>query len=72
MVMDVEPLIRPTYYAQAQALQLATGGKAWMSPDEAREAIGLPPQENPDELNPPAPPPVTAPAIPAVGGTPNG
>ena len=67
MVMDVEPLIRTTYYAQAQALQLATAGKAWMSVDEARDAIGLAPAERPDELNPPP-----APVVVAANGGSNG
>lgn len=68
MTMDTRPLLRGTALAMAQAYQLATGGKAWMGVDEVRDDIGLPPQESPDELNPPAPAPVVA--APASGGAP--
>lgn len=64
MTMDTWRLIAGTQLAQAQSYQLATGGKAWMTPDDVRERIGLPPIENPDELNPPAPTPV----VQAAGG----
>lgn len=60
MVMDTRPLVRGTMLATAQASQLATGGKAWMSVDEVREEMGLAPQEAPGDLNPPAPEPVMA------------
>lgn len=66
MRMDTGKLTRSTQLAQAQALQLATGNKAWMDVDEAREVWGLAPAENPDALNP-APAPVAVPA-----GGPNG
>lgn len=64
MRMDTRRLTAGTQLAQAQALQLATGNKAWMMPDEARDVWDLPPIESPDLLNP-------APA-PAVVGVPNG
>lgn len=52
MVMDIRPLTRGPQLAQAQAYQLATGNKAWMTPDEVREDMGLSPSESPDQLNP--------------------
>jgi HK97 family phage portal protein len=56
MEMVTSKLTRGTQLAEAQALQLATGNKAWMTPDEARDVWNLPPIEDPDELNPtPAP-----------------
>lgn len=58
MRMETATLTAGTQLAQAQALQLATGNKAWMTPDEAREVWHLPPTESPDTLNPPAPAPV--------------
>ena len=61
MRMDTWPLRAGTQLAQAQAYQLATGNKAWMSVDEVRERIQLGPVESPDELNPPV-------AVPAAGG----
>jgi phage portal protein BeeE len=64
MVMDTRRLTTGTQLAQAQAYQLATANKAWMTPDEVREWTGLPPVESPDELNPPPPTPVIA----AAGG----
>jgi phage portal protein BeeE len=66
MEMATSKLTRGTQLAEAQALQLATGNKAWMTPDEARDVWNLPPIEDPDELNP-TPAPV---AIPT--GEPNG
>jgi HK97 family phage portal protein len=68
LVMDTRRLTAGTQLAQAQALQLLTGNKAVMTPEEAREWIGLPPMENPEELNPPAP----APVVVASGGQTNG
>jgi phage portal protein BeeE len=62
MQMDDYPLTKGTQLQTAQALQLMTGSKAVMSPDEARELIGLGPVESPDLLNP-APVPVP------IGGT---
>jgi HK97 family phage portal protein len=63
MRMDTYQITKGTQLSQAQTLQLATGGKAWMTPDEARELLGLPPAEDPDELNPEpeAPEPVAVP-----------
>jgi hypothetical protein len=60
MEMDIGPIIQPPYAARAQAFQLATAGKAWLTPDEVREQLGYPPVENADELNPPPPVPVVA------------
>lgn len=60
--MDTWPLRAGTQLAQAQANQLATGGKAWMSVDEVRERDNLGPVESPDELNP----------APVAGGLVNG
>jgi HK97 family phage portal protein len=60
MEMPPERLTRGTQYEQAQALNLATGNRPWMTPDEARDYVGLPPIESPDSLNPPAPVPVIA------------
>lgn len=57
--METRKLTAGTQLAQAQAMQLATGNKAWMSVDEARELWNLGPIESPDTLNPePAPAPV--------------
>jgi hypothetical protein len=58
MVMDTRPLVHPPLAALGQYFQLATAGKAWMTPEDVREEIGLPPIENADELNPPPPQPV--------------
>ena len=63
MRMDVWPLIAGTQLAQAQAYQLASGNKAWMSVDEIRERNNLGPVESPDELNPPK-----VQAVPVAGG----
>jgi phage portal protein BeeE len=71
LFIDPAKLYRGTLLSQAQAYQLATGNKAWMDVDEVREAWGLPPVENPDLLNPPAPAPVIAAGTPA-GGNQNG
>jgi HK97 family phage portal protein len=60
MTMDTYRLVSGTALAQAQGFQLATAGKAWMTPDDVRDRIGLPPVEDPDELNPPPPEPVIA------------
>jgi HK97 family phage portal protein len=68
MAMDTRRLTTGTQLAQAQALQLLTGNKAVMLPEEAREWLGLAPMENPDELNPPPPTPVVV----ASGGQSNG
>jgi phage portal protein BeeE len=62
MVMDTRTLVHPPLAALGQYYQLATAGKAWMTPEDVREEIGLPPVENPDELNPP--PPVSVVAAP--------
>lgn len=47
MQMETDPLTRGTLLAQAQALQLATGGKPWITVDEARESWGMPPLDAP-------------------------
>lgn len=60
MRMDTRRLTTGTQLAQAQAFQLLTGNKAVVLPEEARDWLGLPPVENPDDLNPPAPAPVIA------------
>lgn len=52
MRMDTRRLTAGTQLAQAQALQLATGNKAWMQVEEARDVWDLPPIEDPDTLNP--------------------
>jgi len=63
--MDTWRLVTPNLAALGQYLQFALGGKAWMGVDEAREKVGLPPQEDSMELNPPPPTPVIA--APAAG-----
>jgi hypothetical protein len=63
MVMDTRKLTAGTQLAQAQALQLLTGSKPLISQDEARETLGLPPIEDPNQLTP-------TPAV--AGGAPNG
>ena len=63
LYMDIWPLVAPPMATLGQYYQLATGGKAWMTPDEVREKSGLPPVESPDELNPPAPVPATSPQM---------
>lgn len=60
MVMDTTPLTHGPALARAQAYQLATGGKAWMLPEDVRDELGLPPVEDPEKLNPPPPVPVAA------------
>lgn len=47
--LEIAPLVKGTMLSQAQAFQLATGGKAWVLPDEARAAWGLPPIDMPAE-----------------------
>lgn len=61
--MDTTVLTRGSHLARAQAWQLATGGKAWMTPADVREIEDLAPLEGPAlaELNPPAPAPVLPP-----------
>ena len=68
IVMDTRRLTTGTQLAQAQAFQLLTGNKAVMFPEEAREWLGLPPTEDPEKLNPPAP----APVVVEAGGQSNG
>lgn len=53
MEMATERLTRGTQMEQAQAYQLATGGRPWMVPDEVRAAVGLPELDDPAELEPP-------------------
>jgi len=67
MYMDPWPIVAPPTATLGQYYQLATGGKAWLLPEEVRDRLGLPPVEDPEELNPPAPEPVAA-----VGGNQNG
>lgn len=47
MSMDTNVLTQGTHLARAQAWQLATGGLAWMTPEEVRPFEKLPPQELP-------------------------
>lgn len=68
MVMDTEPLTRGVQLNRYQAYQYALGSKAWLMPEDVRDMEGLPPVENPDELNPPPPTPVIA----APGGQTDG
>jgi HK97 family phage portal protein len=67
MVMDSSRLTRSTHYAEAQTLQLLTGNKPVMTQGEAREILGLPPLEDPSELQA-----VPAPTASPVGGNTNG
>lgn len=55
MVMDTRRLTRGTQLEQAQAYQLATGNRAWMTPEDVRDEIQLPPVENPADLEPAQP-----------------
>lgn len=71
MQMNTWPLSAGTMLATAQSFQLATGGKAWMSPEDVRDQLGLPPSESPDDLNPPPAPPVAV-AVPPAGGVNDG
>lgn len=64
LFIDPSQLTKGTFVSRAQAYQLATGGKAWMTPSDVREAEGLPPLENPSELNPA---PVSVPVSQKVG-----
>lgn len=66
MVMDTFKLTVGTQLAQAQALQLATGNKPWLTPEEARDIWGLPPLEDPSELDAPVPTELTATAPPVA------
>lgn len=68
LVIPTRRLTVGTQLAQAQAYQLALGNKAWMTPEDVRDEIGLPPVEDPDALNPPAPAPVVAAEVPANAG----
>jgi phage portal protein BeeE len=52
MAMETRRLTAGTQLAQAQALQILTGGKAVMDVPEARDILDLPPIESPDMLNP--------------------
>lgn len=52
MVMDIGPLTHGPSLARAQAFQLATAGKAWMTPEDVRDELGLPPVEDAAVLNP--------------------
>lgn len=66
LYIDTRRLTRGTQLAEAQTYQLATAGKAWMTPEDVRDDVGLPPVEDPEALNPPAPEPA------AVGDNGNG
>jgi HK97 family phage portal protein len=55
--LDTAELIRGDELTQAQALQIAGGGAAWMAEDELRDRWGLPPRELPEPLPAPAPAP---------------
>lgn len=52
MEMDTWTLTAGTQYTQAQAFQIATGSRPWMTPAEVRERTGLPPIEHPLDLPP--------------------
>jgi phage portal protein BeeE len=69
MLMEVEPLTRGVQLNRYQAYSFATGGKAWLTPEDVRDMEGLPPVENPNDLLPT--PGSQAPVI-AAGGTRNG
>ena len=60
LFIDTFRLTRGTMSEEAQAYQLFTANKAVMTPDEVRERMGLPPVENPEDLNPTPPAPVIA------------
>lgn len=53
MEMETSRLTMGTQYEQAQAYQLATANRAWMTPQEVRDVLGLAPLEDPTELMPP-------------------
>jgi phage portal protein BeeE len=53
MEMDPWKLTSGTQYEQAQTYQLATGNKPWMTAEDVRERLRLPPVENPADLMPP-------------------
>ena len=48
MVMETRGLTSSTQLSQAQAFQLATGNRPWMTAEEVRDILGLPPMEIPD------------------------
>ena len=66
MLMNTYDLERGTQLAQAQAMQLATGNKPWLTQEEARDLWGLPPMEDPSELEPVVPPELTVAPAPAT------
>jgi HK97 family phage portal protein len=68
--LDTDPLTRGVQLNRFQAYAFATGNKAWMTPEDVRDVEGLPPVEDPTELNPPPPTPVVA--APNMGDMPNG
>jgi len=67
--IDSAQLRTGPFLEQAKAYSLLAGNKALLAVDEIRDVLGFGPVESPDELNPPAPAPVVAPAL-AAGGTP--
>jgi phage portal protein BeeE len=54
-VLDVSHLTLGTLLERAQAMQIATGGRPWTTPAEARTHFGLPPDRSLDETGRPAP-----------------
>lgn len=72
MSMSTSRLTEGTQFIRAQAWQIATGGKAWMLPEEVRDAEGLPPQELPgadDDTQEPTTPANPAPDAALVAAT---
>lgn len=63
MEMSTRKLTRGTQTEEAQAYSLATGSRPWMTPEDVRDEVGLPPIENPADLLP-------APQAQPVGGRP--
>jgi HK97 family phage portal protein len=62
MEINTRKLVQGTQYEQAQTYQLATGNQPWMTVEEVRDAIDLPPVENPADLAPRV--------VPVAGGRP--
>lgn len=50
MEMATRKLTRGTQTEEAQAYSLATGQRPWMTPEDVRDEVGLPPVENPADL----------------------
>lgn len=64
VVLDLSHLTRGTVLEQAQAYQIATGGKAWMLQNEVRNDLHMPELSEFDNLDPQGAP---APAIEQIG-----